>query len=320
VQLKRGSTNLFKVKVEGSLAGPRPLHVKGKATFEIFWCDFSVGFSKTLVSGEPPPRPERVRVLERLTAALGDARNWGGQLADGERRLVTLRERRVEGEVALHPLGTLSVKQSVVPLDLEIAKFGQTTPADARLFKINTVRVNGNSLPFERVRDFFAPAEFLEMTDDEKLTAPSFEPLTAGVSMSVEGFVLPTGDDLIEDTSIRYETIIVDRKGEPRKLPEKSALGAAHLDKQIRFGAAARSDVRRAGAARYRPAAVKNTLAKTGWVVVSAADGSRQSAPGVEAGKLVAYAEAFQALQKLRQENPARAKGLRIVRASEPAK
>ena len=321
VQLKRGSTNLFKVKVEGSLSGPRPLHVKGKATFEIFWCDFSVGFNKTLVSGEPPPRPERVRVLERLTAALGDARNWGGQLADGERRLVTLRERRVEGEIALHPLGTLSVKQSVVPLDLEIAKFGQTTPADARLFKIDTVSVNGNSVPFERVRDFFAPAEFLEMTDDEKLTAPSFESLTAGVSLSAEGFILPTGDaDLIEDPSIRYETIIIDSKNQtPRKLPEKSALGAAHLGRQIRFGAAARSDVRRTGAAKYRPAVVKNTLAKTGWVVVSAADGSRQSVPGVEAGKLVAYAEAFQALQKLKQENPARAKGLRIIRASEPA-
>lgn len=321
VQLKRGSTNLFKVKVEGSLAGPRPLHVRGKATFEIFWCDFSVGFNKTLVSGEPPPRPERVKVLEKLTAALGDARNWGGQLADGERRLVTLRERRVENEVALHPLGTLSVKQGVVPLDLEIAKFGQTAPADARLFKINVVRVNGNSIPFDRVRDFFAPAEFLEMTDDEKLSAPSFESLTAGVTLSAQGFVLPTNDaDLIEDQSIRYETIVIDRKDEPpRKLPEKSALGAEHLGKQIRFGAAARSDVRRTGAARYKPAAVKNTLAKTGWVVVSAADGTRQSVPGVEAGKLVAYAEAFQALQKLKQENPARGRGLKIVRVSEPA-
>jgi hypothetical protein len=35
VQLKRGNTNLFKVRVEGSLSGPKPLHVKGKATFGI---------------------------------------------------------------------------------------------------------------------------------------------------------------------------------------------------------------------------------------------------------------------------------------------
>ena len=46
VQLKYHSHNLFKVKVEGELSGPRPLHIKGKATFEIFWCDFSVRFDQ----------------------------------------------------------------------------------------------------------------------------------------------------------------------------------------------------------------------------------------------------------------------------------
>ena len=55
VQLKRGSTNLFMVKVEGALAGPRPLHVKAKATFEIFWWDVSIRVDRTLVEGEKPP-------------------------------------------------------------------------------------------------------------------------------------------------------------------------------------------------------------------------------------------------------------------------
>jgi hypothetical protein len=76
VQLKRGSHNLFKVKVEGKLSGPRPLHVKGKATFSIFWWDFSVRFDKTLVSGDPPPPLAPIDVLAQLLAALGDARNW----------------------------------------------------------------------------------------------------------------------------------------------------------------------------------------------------------------------------------------------------
>ena len=49
VQLKRGSSNLFKVKVEGALAGPRPLHFKAKATFEILWWDVSIRVDKTLV-------------------------------------------------------------------------------------------------------------------------------------------------------------------------------------------------------------------------------------------------------------------------------
>ena len=58
LQLKRGSSNLFKVRVEGALAGPRPLHVKAKATFEILWWDVSIRVDKTLVGGEKPPLPE----------------------------------------------------------------------------------------------------------------------------------------------------------------------------------------------------------------------------------------------------------------------
>ncbi|MCM3873331.1 MAG: hypothetical protein ND895_21835, partial [Pyrinomonadaceae bacterium] len=76
LQLKRGSTNLFKVRVEGSLAGPRPLHIKAKATFEILWWDVTVRVDKTLVSGERPPGPAPIEVLPRLQEALRNPANW----------------------------------------------------------------------------------------------------------------------------------------------------------------------------------------------------------------------------------------------------
>jgi hypothetical protein len=330
VQFKIGSRSLGSVSVKGELSGPRPLHIKGKASFSIFWCTFSVRFNKTLLSGEPPPRLEPVKVMERLTAALADARNWGGQLPEGDGQLVTLRERQLPKdvalqEVALHPLGKLSVKQSVVPLELEIAKFGPATPADGNFFQIKSVSVDGKSVDldrvseFERVTDFFAPAEFLEMTDDEKLTAPSFEPLTAGFKLNSDTFILPELDsDLIEEPAISYETIIISDKKQPAlKAATLTALDAAQLAKQLRFGAAGRSDVRRTGATKFSTGGVKNVLTKTGWVVVSAADRTRQSAPGIESGKLVSYAEAFQALQQLKRENPALARSLKIARSSE---
>lgn len=315
VQLKRGSTNLFKVKVSGELSGARPLHVKGKATFEIFWCDFSVGFSKTLVSGEPPPRPQPVRVMERLRPALADAHNWGGKLPDGAGRLVTLRERARPEEVPLHPLGKLSFKQTVVPLDLEIDRFGPARPADGRLFKLSSVSVGGTKVEFERERDFFSPAEFLDMTDDEKLSAPSFERLTAGFTLSADDFIIPADDLLLEEPSIRYETIVIDQIDKPAPKPSKPApLNPGQLGRQILFGAAARSDVRRAVGAKYSPGGPRRVLAKSGWKVVSAVDGTDQAVVGIEKGKLVAYAEAFQALKK---EKPARARALKIVSASE---
>jgi hypothetical protein len=56
----------------------------------------------------------------------------------------------------VHPVGQLSIRQKVVPLDVEIQKFG-----DAR----------GDS----ESHDYYAPATFQDMSDSKRLDAPSFE-------------------------------------------------------------------------------------------------------------------------------------------------
>ncbi|HKG93215.1 MAG TPA: DUF6603 domain-containing protein [Gemmatimonadaceae bacterium] len=316
VQLKRGSRNLFKIAVEGELRGPRPLHLKGKATFEIFWCDFTIHIDRTLVSGEAPPKLPPVRVMEKLRLALGDPRNWTGQIGDVERAMVTLRQSQAANQIALHPLGKLSVKQTVVPLELQIARFGSATPADGRLFRINSVSVNGKGAAFTREHDFFAPGQFLDLSDDEKLAAPSFEPMVAGMSVGSDSFLFTTSDaDIVEDGAITYETVVVDKANDQSTtLPEKFTIAPANIGRQIAIGAAARSDVRRALAARYQPPAAKNSQVARSWTVVSTADLSRQAIPGVDPAKAGSYAESFQAIEKVKQDDPARAKGLMLLR------
>jgi Family of unknown function (DUF6603) len=316
VQLKHGSTNLFKLQADGELAGPRPLHVKGKVTFEIFWCDFTISFNRMLISGEAPPPPAPIVVMDRLQAALRDPANWSGQLAESRRRLVTISDSAASGVVGLHPLAQLAVKQKVVPLEVEIAKFGDAKPADANRFNITGFSVNESSVHFDRVRDFFAPAQFLNLSDDEKLTAPSFEPMVAGVSAGDDSFIF-TGDpeDIISDDAIVFETIILDKANDTKsKSANTFSINPALLINQIFFGAAARSDVRLTGTARYSPALSKNSLANKGWTVASTQDGSPQAAPGLDAGQVVSYSESFQALEKMKQENPAKAKMLMLIR------
>jgi hypothetical protein len=320
VQLKRGSSNLFKVKVQGALAGPRPLHVKAKATFEILWWDVSIRIDKTLVGGEKPPLPEPIDVLPRLKEALGNPGNWVGQLPAGQRAMVTLRERaRPANEVLLHPLGTLTVKQSVVPLDIDISRFGQAAPAGARRFTIRSV--GAHSQRAEPVKEFFAPAQFFEMSDDEKLSRPSFEPMAAGLSIGSEEFAFsPNADDWLEVDAIKFETLIMNKeKKESRRSDPKNLyqLSAELFGKQARFGAAGAPAIRRSGKAKYRSLVGKHRIAKEGWSIVATDSLTVEPVPGIEGDKPTIYSEAALALRKLKQQDPTKAAGLKILRLSE---
>ena len=139
VQLKRGSRSLFKLSVAGTLEGPRPLRISGKASFEIFWCDFTIRFDKTLISGEKPPLPPAVDVLAELRRAL-DARR---ELEHAARAEPAARRRRCARSrpgttLVLDPLGNLVVKQQIVPLNTsrDLDTFGGAPIAGARRFKL----------------------------------------------------------------------------------------------------------------------------------------------------------------------------------------
>ena len=117
VQLKHGSSNLFKVSVTGTLEGPRPLRVSGKATFEIFWCDFSVRFDETLIDGEPPPPPLGVDVLAALKGRWPPRRTGPRSCRPSARMGWRCRTLAPGTTLILDPLGRLAVKQQVVPLN-----------------------------------------------------------------------------------------------------------------------------------------------------------------------------------------------------------
>lgn len=324
LQLKHGSTSLFKVKVEGELSGPHPLHIKAKATFEILWWDVSIDVDKTLAEGEAPPQLAPVDVLPLLHAALSDPANWLAQIPAGQRPIVTLRAGAGgAGGVAMHPLGSLTVKQSVVPLGLEIARFGQSVPAGARLFSITSASLGDPSQSGQPVKDFFAPAQFLDMSDDEKLSRPSFEQMTAGVSFGSGDFAFTDdGDDWLEVSSIEFDTTIIDQQAgtsRPSGTSDGYRLSIEQLGIQARFGAAGASDLRRSGDARYRTTVGKYRVVKEGWSIVAATDLAVQAAPGLPAGAPASYSEAAQALRKLEQSDPAKAGALTILRLSEIA-
>ena len=249
MQLKKGSTNLFKVKVEGALEGPLPLSVRAKCTFEILWWDVTVRVNFTLVSGERPPLPTAIDAFAQLRVALADAKSWTTELPAGQTRIVSLRESAADGALRVHPLGTLTVRQSVVPLNLtrDIDKFNDSPIAGARRFTLTRVVV-GTDTGTETtgpVQEDFAPAQFFEMSDDEKLASPSFEPMQAGLRIGSPAFAFNLGQGVA--SPLEYETRIVDRKAAvpPPPVGPKYVLTRARLELHAQNGAAGRSPLRR---------------------------------------------------------------------------
>lgn len=326
LQLRRGSTNLFKVKVEGSLAGPRPLHLKGKATFEILWWDVTIRVDTTLVKGEKPPGPAPIDVLPRLKEALRHPDSWTTQMPAGARPLVTLKARPGATDMLLHPLGMLQVKENVVPLNMDISRFGQAAPAGERRFTITSVTVGEDQLVGRPVRDFFAPAQFLELTDDEKLSRPAFEPMDAGMTFLSDAIVFTTDTrDWLEAEAIEFETWILDKGTNVAESDDDEdeqgrqrfyRVSPASLGKQSRFGAAGNSELRRTGKARYRTGAAKHRMAREGWTIVDQEQLSEQPVTGV-ADRRSTYTEAVAELRKVKQETPTKASRFRILRPSE---
>ena len=250
LQLKAGSTSLFKVSFAGELSGPRPLNVKGKATFEIWWIDFTVSFNVTLVSGQKPPLPAPVDVGALLRTALADAASWTAVMPGTSERLVSLREGPA-GAVRIHPLSTLTVKQGVVPLNVPISRFGNARPVGGpQEFRIQQIVVGSASFTTpDVVRDHFAPAQFRDLSDDDKLSSPSFELLPAGVSVGSNaadcGTPVPAAAD--------FEDIVI--PSPPEAPRTTTTIGFTLANRFAEWSAVGISDASRLGAIRYRAAA-----------------------------------------------------------------
>lgn len=266
--IRRNGDAVIGAQLHVSLSGPTVWHAWGTATID-FLGKHSVAFDLTIESGREPPPLERVDPLPPLLTALNDHRNWSAQLPAEGSALVTLRTINGVGMVLVHPFGKIAVSQRVVPLELKIEKFGDASPSNQGPFKISTISMGGKpSVSPETTKDFFAPAQFLELSNDEKVASPSFELFDSGISLAPHAITM--GSSVSADFD--YETAVVDQGGtlpvEPNgrayRMPPDVALGFAPL------GAAGLSAVRDSGSARFLGPAQRIDARETRYVIADA--------------------------------------------------
>jgi hypothetical protein len=204
--VKAGGRTILSVTLRLTLSGPEPWHARGKASFSILFFDVSISFDVTIGPELPAAAPESVEVAPLLLAALRDARSWEAQLPVGGEALVTFRSLAPASQVLAHPLGSLRVRQRVVPLERTLERFGSEVPAGARFFRVTGATVAGAGAETEPLEDLFAPAQFTALTDDQKLSQPSFVAMRAGVRVGERDVAHgpPLGVDVVfEQTVLR---------------------------------------------------------------------------------------------------------------------
>jgi hypothetical protein len=178
-----GSVRMAGVHLDGVLSGPTPWRVRGDATISLFFFDISVDVNVKFGSEEqatlPPADP-----WPPLRNALVDSRNWSAVPAAGTLGVVTLALRPGVTATVIDPAGKMTWKESVAPLDRTLTRFGNSETLAPVKFSVDQVLIGTNTAEYTSVSDFFAAAQFEELTDAEKLSRPSFERMQAGVEVA----------------------------------------------------------------------------------------------------------------------------------------
>ena len=312
VDLRSGSDVLASVHLDGKLSGPTPWHISGQASVSLLFFDVSVHFDKTWggVAG-PVSVPDP---LAALVAALGDRSGWSGQAAPRVRAAITPAAAPADaGEaVLLDPAGALRIAQRAVPLDQPITRFGGVSLGRTVSFSVDSLTAFGHpaAAPGTATEEF-AAAQFLDFTDAEKLSLPSFSRFDAGVELGASAVDLgQSGRTRAVVTPIGYDTTIIDtQQAPPPDGPYRPSLAAVlALNGSV--------DRPAPGLGRYAPAPgtpPRVTLAADQWVVASTTDlGQRADIPS-DGTKLGAHL----ALQRYLSANLGDAGGLQIVLANE---
>ena len=238
VAVRSGGSTLFAIHLVLTLEGPTPWHARGKGSFEIGFiftvtisASFDVTFGEERHTSLPP-----VRVLALVEEALRADGNWRAVADLGSRRGVATRELPPDAGVVVSPTGALTASQKVAPLNLPLERIGA-----ARIDGPNRLSIVDVSLgasvdppPTRPVQEQFPPAQFLDLSDAEKLSRRSFELFDAGVEIG--GGSAPKASFQTK-VDVAYEVVYAHK---PRR-PLRFLLRDAILDLLVAGSAAARS-------------------------------------------------------------------------------
>ena len=212
-----------------------------------------------------------------LITMLADAASWSTRRAPDLAHGVALRSLPTGAGLVLDPLGELVVQQQLVPLDTDqdVDTYGGAPVAGAHRFQLSA-SLNGQA--GTPVQGAFAPARYFVMSDDDKLAAPSFQTMDAGVVLGADQITFGT----IVSLGLNYDQVVLNPQTPGATTPDdqvpvtKYPMPPQSLAAHLPTGAAAQVPVRRVGRVRFRNADATPAakLTPVQWRIVQASDGT----------------------------------------------
>lgn len=235
ISLSYDGVTLLGVSLDFTLAGPAPWDAAGDATITLLCWDIHGHFHVSWGSSDnalPPPSVELVGQIAQTLQAPG---SWEGRLPVGADAIVSLVDRTRDG-VIVHPLGTLTLRQRIAPLGVKLDRLGRAGLTNARRAEIGVPTFGPAHVPAKMtqpVNDKFAAAQFLNISDDEKIGRPAFEDFRSGMQISPVGELVGA----VVENDVAYETKLLHRE----RLSMRSKLLVDHAFAFAGLGSAGRS-------------------------------------------------------------------------------
>lgn len=197
---------LFSVRVTGSLQGPAQWRIKGHGEISLLFWDLDVDINESWGEDRQVLLPP-IEVMPLLADELAKPQNWRALPPASGNLLVSLRSMPTEEAAQiLHPVGMLTVSERALPLEIKLDKIGNRRPSD-----VNRVALKAGLGMLSRVDDAwerFAPAQFADFSDADKLSRPAFSLEKSGLHLAPGATAARGGHAVIRN--VRYEEIIID--------------------------------------------------------------------------------------------------------------
>ena len=240
VSVSAGEKELLAVELAAQLDGPAPWYTSGYARFEFF----GVGVRFDFEFGGPaqPETPARQDVCGLVVDALDAPAAWrAAEPAGADTTVLVFADEDVDSaELWVRPDAELEARQTVAPLDRGLDHYGVFAIDGPTTLAVTGAGIEGATEgdDWDAILDWFAPAQYDELTRAEKLAAPSYEEMTTGVRFGAGELGLDAAGaaTVVPD----YEERILDAeatrrvRAQPADAPLAAATVALALDPALR--------------------------------------------------------------------------------------